>query len=128
DAVGLGRAAGATTAGSAALVASGQAWPDALTAGAWAGRTRRPLLLVERDAVPAATRDALSAMGTTDVTVVGGAAVVSDAVVHQLGAHRLAGGDRWATAAALAQAATDAGADPGTVLVATGREFPDGLA
>ena len=67
-------------------------------------------------------------MGTTDVTVLGGSAVVSDAVVAQLHAHRVAGADRWSTAAALAQAAAGAGADPGTVLVATGRDFPDGLA
>ena len=67
-------------------------------------------------------------MGTTDVTVLGGPVVVADAVVAQLHAHRVAGADRWSTAAAVARAAADAGADPGTVLVATGRDFPDGLA
>jgi putative cell wall-binding protein len=83
-------------------VASGRSAADALVAGAAAGAAGAPLLLVEPDAVPDATRAALDALQPTRIVVVGGSAAVSDEVVAALGAERLAGADRYATSAAVA--------------------------
>lgn len=101
----------------AVVVASGEdaaQGVDALTAGFLAGHLGAPVLLTRRDAVPPATTDALTAALGTDqsggrVVVLGGPGVVSDAVVHSLGAagaavQRVAGDDRYATAAAAARA------------------------
>lgn len=126
-------AALAGTEATAAVVALGdhpdpsRAFPDALGAGVLAARTGAALLLVAPDRVPEATRGALA--GLADVTVVGGPAAVSEAVAADLGAdgravRRLAGPDRFATAAAVAVALPDPG---GPTLVASGRDFPDAL-
>lgn len=66
------------------------------------------------------------------VYLLGGTAALTDAVEQQVAAlpgsydvRRLGGGDRFETAVAIAQA-TDP--DPSTILLATGVDFPDGLA
>ena len=108
-----------------ALLVSGVAWADALPAGVLAGRGHRPLLLVSPSEVPDATADALASLGAVRVTVIGGPAVVSDAVASSAGRpwSRLAGADRYATAATVA----DAAGPSDRVLVATGRTFADAL-
>lgn len=67
-----------------AVVVNGQGFADALAAAALAGLEDGPVLLVARDVAPQATLDALAQMGVTDVTVLGGPAVVSDAVLEAL--------------------------------------------
>lgn len=111
-----------------AYVATGAAFPDALAGGAAAGRDAGPMLLVQVDAVPAATRQELQRLAPERIVVLGGAAAVSDAVVAELDAiaptERIAGASRFETAGAVARtwdAAT-------TVFVATGADFPDALA
>lgn len=90
------------------LLARGDTWPDAVAAGGLAAATGTPVLLATPDALPAATAGAL-ARGA-DVTVLGGAAAISDAVVRTVAAitgrtpSRLAGADRAGTAAAIAGA------------------------
>jgi len=66
--------------------------------------------------------------------VVGGTAAVSERVLGLLRGYatsgnvtRLAGANRYATAVAISRATTTAGFD-GTVYIATGGNFPDGLA
>jgi putative cell wall-binding protein len=85
-----------------AYVANGTSISDGLVAAAAAARDGGVVLLVQRDEVPAATAAALDALAPASVVVVGGTAVVSDAVTASLGATRLAGADRFATAAAIA--------------------------
>lgn len=116
----------------AALVylASGEAFPDALAAAAMAARQGAPLLLTPRGELRAETASELRRLGAADVIVVGGHAAVSDDTMRQLSelglsVRRVAGPDRWSTAVALAQLAPD---DSGSVLVATGRSFPDAVA
>ena len=62
------------------------------------------------------------------VTVIGGPSVVSDAVVQQLGATRVAGANRYETSAAVAALAAAAGGDASHAWVATGADWPDALA
>lgn len=127
------RAQGDAGAGRDVLVALGTDFADALAAGSLATAAHRPLLLVQPDAVPSATAEALDRLGAERVTIVGGERAIRPAVAAALGrggrhVTRLAGASRYGTAAAVATAAVEAGADPGTILVATGEGFADALA
>jgi putative cell wall-binding protein len=109
-----GRAPGTTP---AVVVASGEdaaGGVDALAASFVAAHVGGPVLLTRRDAVPAATTAALAALLGTEqsgaqVVVMGGTGVVSEGVARALAAAgatvtRVAGDDRYATAAAAARA------------------------
>ena len=112
--------------------AAGRGWPDAVAVSGLAALERRPILLTTSGALPAETRDALQALGATDVTIVGGTSAVSDAVRGELASFtdvvRIAGATRYDTSAKLASKAVAAGADGDHVLLATGRSWPDALA
>ena len=137
-------AGGATT----AYVVSGEAFPDALSAGAAAVGVRHdrrgddqpvvewdmrgPVLLVTRDAVPPATAAELERLAPDHVVIVGGTAAVGEGVAAQLAAlsradvHRAAGDDRYATSVALSQLAFRGGVDD--LYLASGTSFADALA
>jgi autotransporter-associated beta strand protein len=113
-------------------VASGTSAADALTAGAVAAAANAPLLLVAHDRVPAATAQALRNLGPTRVVVVGGSTAISATVEAEVRritgttVTRIGGADRYETAALLALDRFGDGAT--TVYVATGQNFPDGVA
>jgi serine protease len=115
-----------------AYVATGATFPDALAGGPLASRTGGPILLTQRDGLPAATVTELQRLAPQRIAVLGGRAAVSDDVLAALrglttgAVDRIAGPDRFATAAAISRA----GFDPGVaiVYVATGLAFPDALA
>jgi putative cell wall-binding protein len=93
--------------GRTAVVANGRAPFDALAAGPLVAGQLLPLLLVERDGVPAATGAVLDDLEIAHVIVLGGTGAVSDGVVDALVAsgrtvRRVAGVDRTATAVAVA--------------------------
>lgn len=119
---------------SVAYVASGAAFPDALAGGAAAGRAGAPVLLTGMARLlPPTTRAELTRLKPGRIVVVGGSGVIPDAQLTALDAYttgsvtRLSGADRYATAVAVSRAGF--GADvPGTVYLATGAVFPDGLA
>ncbi len=98
---------------------------DAIGAGAWSAVTGWPILLVDRTA-SAATREALAALDPDDLVVIGGTAAVSDAAAMDLAdgrpLRRIAGPERFTTAAAVAMAAT--GGQAATVLLLDGTD-PD---
>ena len=116
-----------------AYVATGASFPDALAGGTAAGRQRGPVLLVSSTSVPAATSRELVRLLAARIVVLGGPTAVSEAVVAALRPFtagevtRVAGADRYATAVSISAATTAADA-PHTVYVATGGDFPDGLA
>lgn len=115
-----------------AFVATAGTFPDALAGGPAAALRESPILLTDRDALPAATRAELERLSPERIYVLGGEAAVSGAVEQELAALasievvRLGGGDRFATAGAVAEAFHPA--TGGTAYVATGRDFPDTLA
>ena len=90
------------------FLATGRGFPDALAAGAAAASNGVPVLLTDGSLArtDAATANELRALGTTSISVVGGTAVVRPGVASSLGSTirvgRLAGSDRFATAAAIA--------------------------
>ena len=103
-----------------AYYASGASYADALGGGAAAARRGWPLLLTARDASPTST----PVVGAERI-VLGGPAVISEAVRQLLGARRVAGADRYATAAAVA---LDAFGTADVGYLATGSSYPDALA
>jgi len=112
------------------FAATGGNFPDALAGGVAAGVAGGPVLLIGDD-VPASIQTELDRLGSDRVTVLGGEQAVSAGVADQLAADgadvvRVAGADRFATAAAVAEVAFPQGA--GTVYVATGAAFADALA
>jgi putative cell wall-binding protein len=113
------------------LLATGADFADALAAAPLAAAEDAPILLSGTDQLPEATATALAELGASRVVVLGGQAVVGDAVEQQLVAtgyevERQAGADRYETAAMLAEAAFPDGAQ--LALLTTGQDFPDALA
>lgn len=111
-------------------LASGRAFADGLAAAPAVAADDAVLLLTEPDRLPAVTRDELLRRHPVEVVVLGGTAAVADRVVTQvqalgLATRRVAGHDRYATAALLAQRF---GAGVDRVVVATGATFADALA
>lgn len=114
-----------------AYVATGEGFADALAAGAAGAAQRGPVLLVTRDAVPAATDRELRRLAPSRIVVLGGDAAVSAGVEASLRSYgkpvwRIAGADRYETAAALALA--EFGPLVGGTVVATGASFADAVA
>ena len=114
-----------------AYVATGEMFPDALAGVAAAGSNDGPILLVERNSIPAETVAELNRLRPGRIVVLGAAAVVSSGVEAGLARYatsgdvsRLAGSDRYATAVAVSTGTFTSGT---TVFVATGVTFPDAL-
>jgi putative cell wall-binding protein len=110
-------------------VASGDSYPDALSAAPAAAKQGVPLLLVTRDSIPQSVLTELARLRPQTIVAVGGTSVVSDAVLQQLNtfapATRLQGTDRYNTSI---QVGGILGAHhSGKVYLATGANFPDAL-
>ena len=118
---------------SSVYIANGTAFADALTGAPAAGHDKAPTLLTAVDALPPATVAELRRLNPHTVYVLGGPAVVSDAVVAQLAGfthggtvRRLAGADRFGTAVAVSQHAFAPGVP--VAYVAAGNGYPDAMA
>ena len=113
------------------ILASGEQFPDALSISAYAGKTETPILLTSAKKMPAATQQELNSLqqkGDLKTIVVGGEAVVSSATLSSLNiVQRIAGYDRYETAADVYKFARDVLTSQTTYLV-TGENFPDALA
>lgn len=110
-------------------ISTGLNFPDALAAGGAGAAFDRPVILVNglQSSVDQATLDTISDLGATNIYVVGGSSVVSDGIATQLGATRITGVDRFATAQQINHAVY--GADSARrAIIATGLSFPDALA
>ena len=123
---------------STAIVVSGENFPDALAAAALSGKLKAPVLLVPRDTLPSGVGSFLVRHEFSNVRIVGGTAAVSDAVKEAIEAldtepavTRIAGADRFATAAAVAEEVGTPGVLCGitrrTVIVASGTSWPDAV-
>jgi len=111
-----------------AVIATGENFPDALAVSGFAGYKNMPILLVNRDAIPLETQDAISSLGITSSIVVGGTGVISDAVKSNLPSPmRLSGENRYQTAKEIAEYAASYGMSWQATYIATGTNFPDAL-
>jgi hypothetical protein len=117
-----------------AFVATGEDFPDALAGGAFAAAQYGPIVLVRRDEMPpGAVRIMADLPSLTSSFVLGGEGVVSAGVQAAFpNPARLAGADRYATAAAIGDRANSESESannlaPSMMAVATGENFPDAL-
>jgi putative cell wall-binding protein len=117
---------------STALIASGDAFPDALSASAAAAEAGAPLILVGSGSraadAPAASQ--AKSLKATAIRVVGGTAVVPEGAMTTLKAsvadtRRVAGADRFHTSIEVARSLFSATTEQ--VFVVNGLDFPDGL-
>lgn len=109
-------------------LASGADYPDALAGGARATRDDAPMLLTDPARLREVTAQVLTDLKPEAVVVIGGPGAVSDDVVAAVtglvpDTTRIYGGDRYGTAAELAQG-YEYDSD---VFLATGQGFPDAL-
>ena len=113
------------------ILASGEQFPDALAISAYAGVTETPILLTSTKKMPAVTQQELNNLqqkGDLDTIVVGGEAVIANATLGSLkSVQRIAGNDRYDTAADVYEFALNELPSQTTYLV-TGENFPDALA
>ncbi len=112
------------------FLATGLNYPDALGGGPVAALNNSPILLTQKNAVPGATSAALHRLSPSRVVLLGGTAVISTTVENDLRSRypeviRLAGSDRYATAAAVSKWHFTDGAS--TVYIATGLNYLDAL-
>lgn len=116
------------TGGDHVVVATGAAFPDALSGGSYAHLRSAPMLLTRSDRLDPATAAALDHLRPRSITVLGGPQAVSQAVVDALDERapvtRIAGDDRYATSAAIA---AEFGPSPARSYLTTGALFPDAL-
>lgn len=113
------------------FLASGENYPDALSAAAVAGTEHEPLLLVKPGQLPSVIAEQLQRLAPEQVVVVGGPMAISDAVAKEAAGystsntfHRVAGEDRYKTSAAVAKEFTP-DLTPG--YVASGLDYADAL-
>ncbi|MEN3272925.1 MAG: hypothetical protein V7636_1686, partial [Actinomycetota bacterium] len=135
-----------------AIIASGQNFPDALSAGPIAYVNKMPILLTQTASLNSSTKQALTDRSIQQVIIMGGTAAVSQATADAIAAMgisvvRVGGTDRFDTAYLLAtleskslatggfgfddngNAALDPTADAGVdqIVLASGLNFPDAL-
>lgn len=117
--------------GSPVFIASGTAFPDALAAGPAAASVHGALLLTTQGSVPEVILAEVRRIAPREVFVLGAEASVSAAAVAQVTAaapgatiERIAGGDRFETAARIADRFFPQAT---SYLLASGMNFPDAL-
>jgi len=118
------------------IIATGANWPDAMCGSALAGAVAGPILLTRPGTLPDIVKAEITRLGADNAYILGGTGAVSASVEDALEAiisgevNRLAGATRYGTARAIADHVImlEGGLWDGTVLVATGGNFPDSLA
>ncbi|WP_017750690.1 cell wall-binding repeat-containing protein [Clostridium tyrobutyricum] len=116
-----------TCADSAVLV-SGEAFADALSAAPFAKQINAPILLTSSKSLDNNTSAELSRLKVKNVYIIGGTGVVSSSVENTLkkmkiNVQRISGADRYATSLAVAKKLSK----PEQIFVASGQGFADGL-
>ncbi|QWW19414.1 cell wall-binding repeat-containing protein [Schaalia sp. 19OD2882] len=126
--------AGEAPASPEVILATGRDFPDALAAGGLASAMLAPLYLTtSTGALEPAVLQALQAREARRVTIVGGTGAVPASVEASLTkagfkVRRIAGGDRFQTAANISREAMVSGPGVDRVFVVNGMSYPDGLA
>lgn len=110
------------------VLATGEKFPDALSASGFAGANGMPILLTESGVFAPAAVTAIEELNAISTLVVGGEDAISSAV-ETLAPHptRIGGEDRYETSKLLAEFAFANGFSYSTIVVATGADFPDAL-
>ncbi|MGC7869944.1 cell wall-binding repeat-containing protein [Desulfosporosinus sp. SYSU MS00001] len=112
-----------------AILAFGGDYPDALSAAPLAKKFNAPILLTNTGSLTTVTKQTLLDLQVKNVVIIGGTAVISQAVESELQTMglettRVYGIDRYATAIQVAQ---QVASNPSTLFVVTGEDYPDAL-
>jgi putative cell wall-binding protein len=115
-------------------VASGEKFPDALSAASIAGLHDVPLLLTPRDGLPDVVRREIVRLTPMTIVIVGGEASVSESVASQLSrtvtgvtVTRVGGADRFAVSRSLIRDPFVGAPTSTKIMLATGVQFTDAL-
>lgn len=116
----------------AAIMATGENFPDALSIASLAAFKGMPILLATGTKLTPDCIDVLDKKEIKKVIIVGGSDVVSSDIENWLSSNnyniqRLYGDERYATGRAIADYALSQGMSAATIFVATGEDFPDAL-
>jgi N-acetylmuramoyl-L-alanine amidase len=119
---------GWTSSVSTAIIATGEDFPDALSAAPLAKKYNAPILLTSPNTLDAKADAELTRLGVKTVYIIGGSDVVSSNVEQQITAKnikciRLYGSNRYETSAAVANAMGPSD----KVVIAYGNDYPDAL-
>ncbi|HVJ49294.1 cell wall-binding repeat-containing protein [Desulfitobacterium sp.] len=111
-----------------AVLATGNNYPDALSAAPLAKKYNAPILLTD-STLPQVTLDEIKRLNPTQIFICGGTGVVSQDIENQLknmgiSTERLEGNDRYGTSAAIAE---KLGVTSGELMVANGYDWSDAL-
>lgn len=123
----------ATPSSTQAFLVNGEHFADALSISSYAAAQGIPVLLTRTDSLPPETATALAQLGVSQVTLIGGKAVIKDTIVEQLAklpqpvtvTSRYAGYDQYETNTVVLNQLPF---ETSQVYVATGENFPDALA
>ena len=108
-----------------AVITTGMDFHDALIAAPMAAYNNMPILLTTAKAVPQFTKDALTFVNPTEITVVGNTTSVPETVFAELNnATRISGKDIYETSVLVAEHFK---ANANQIFLATGKDFPDAL-
>ncbi|WP_354500951.1 cell wall-binding repeat-containing protein [Mycetocola sp. 2940] len=113
------------------FLASGENFPDALSAGPAAAQSSAALLLTSRDSIPTNIRTEIARLAPARIVIVGGASAVSAAVEESARSlvadvSRVGGSDRYVVSEGLVRDVWNEGSRH--AYVATGTSYPDALA
>lgn len=114
------------------LLTSGKTYPDGLSAGSTATRLGAPILLTEREKLPAATITELQRLTPEQVLILGGNGAISSKIESELAKvlpdarlRRVEGQDRYETSAKLVHDFWPESTQ--SVMLTTGADYPDAL-
>ncbi|MCE5203046.1 MAG: cell wall-binding repeat-containing protein [Coriobacteriales bacterium] len=116
-----------------AYIVNGTSWADALAVAPVAGYDYAPVLMTTKDDVPEVTMTWLADHGVSDVVVVGGEGVISQAAYDELDAlyvvERVSGDNRYETAKEIAlYGVNNVGMQDSLATLVSGEGFADALA
>ncbi len=114
------------------VLATGEDFPDALSAAPLAKQLQAPILLTETVTLSSELLKEINRLGAQNIYIVGGEGVVSKEIADQLETAnfkvtRLAGIDRYETSLEVAQLISRQSQTFNEAVVATGENFPDAL-
>jgi putative cell wall-binding protein len=120
------------THGNTVIIATGEKFPDALTASGLAGCLDAPVLLVARSSIPPKTSAEIRRLNAHHAIICGGTPSVSSGVETSLrrmglSVERLAGSTRYETAVAVSQRIQKLSGSHDHVYIARGDQFADAL-
>ncbi len=115
------------------IIANGYSYPDAMAGVPLAAQLDAPIILTKGEAPEESVAGELERLSAKNVYILGGELSISADFAAALTAkgynvERIAGATRYATAAAVAGKMIELGAEPESVFIASGVNFPDALA